>query len=390
MDPVLFDQLEQTFTSGGADAALERLCGELRERRDYHGLFYALLLRKRHQLGLSPMPTGQDVPPDKQPAYEEAIREAGRLVGGLFLEAGNLPQAWAYFRMLGEPEPVRQALEKHSPGPEEDVQSLVQIAFYEGVHPKKGFDWVIERFGLCSAITTVSSQELPHPEEVKQYCLRRLVRALYHELRERLAAEIERHDGLAPLEASAPADTPGIVGKLIDGRDWLFEDDYYHIDTSHLSSVVQMSIHLTPSLELDLARELCGYGRRLSGRLTGQGDPPFEDLYKGVGHYLAILAGDDVEGNLDYFRIQADTADPENVGTYPAEVLVNLLLRLNRPDEALAVARKHLTRAEGRQLSCPGVMELCQKTGAWSALAETARERGDVVHFVAGLLGTRR
>ena len=35
-----------------------------------------------------------------------------------------------------------------------------------------------------------------------------------------------------------------------------------------------------------------------------------------------------------------DKADPENEGTRPAEVLVNLLLRLERPEEALAVARR--------------------------------------------------
>ena len=62
----------------------------------------------------------------------------------------------------------------------------------------------------------------------------------------------------------------GTVLKLIEGRDWLFEDDGYHIDTSHLSSVVQMAVHLTPCDELRLARELCAYGKRLSPRFHGR------------------------------------------------------------------------------------------------------------------------
>jgi hypothetical protein len=77
------------------------------------------------------------------------------------------------------------------------------------------------------------------------------------------------------------------------------------------------------------------------------------------------------------------------VGTYPAEVLVNLLLRLERPAEALAVARKHLANRGGRQLTCPGLAELCQKAGDYRVLAEVAREQGDAVHFLAGLLAGR-
>ncbi len=352
----------------------------MRGNKDYASLFYALLVQKRQQLGVSPIPTGPaaDLPETTHDEYEEAIRQAGRLVGELYLQEDLLPQAWLYFRMLNEPEPVRRVLDAYEPKEDEDMQSLVQIAFYEGVHPRKGFDWILQRFGLCNAITTLSSQELPHTPEVRQYCFQALVRALYAELRERLTAEIERHEGSSPAEKS--------IRQLIAGRDWLFGDDSYHIDLSHLSSVVQMSMHLTPCPELEMARELCDYGQRLSGRFVSPGDPPFEDQYRAIGIYLAILAGDNVEEGLDYFRQQAEQADPETVGTYPAQVLVNLLLRLERPTEALAVARKYLATADNRQLSCPSIVELCQKVGDYRTLAEVAREQGDLVHFLAGLL----
>ncbi len=384
MNPAVFDEIEKTLAAEGADVALDRLCTRLREEKDYTSLFYALLMKKRHELGVSPIPTGpaQDLPERVHAPYEDAIREAGRLVGGLYLQEGNLAQAWAYFRMLNEPEPIRVALERHQPAEGEDVQTLVQIAFYEGVHPQKGFDWVLERFGICNAITTLSSQQLPHPPEVRRYCLAALVRALYAELRERLAAEIERREGKGPPEADS-------VRALIANRPWLFEDDCYHIDTSHLSSVVQMSIHLEPGPELERARELCEYGGHLSGRFLGASDPPFEDFYRAYGTYLAVLAGDQVEEGLDYFRAQAEKADPQEIGTYPAEVLVNLLLRLGRPEEALAVARKYLEGSDGRQLTCPGISELCQKVRDYRTLAEVAREHGDPVHFLAGLLAAR-
>ncbi|MGH7173867.1 MAG: hypothetical protein ACRELG_26605, partial [Gemmataceae bacterium] len=282
MDAAIFDDLERTLAAEGADAAARRLCERLSDNKDYASLFYALLMRKRQQLGVSPVPTGSaaDLPERTHTEYEEAIRQAGRHVGELYLREGQLSQAWAYFRMLNEPDPVRRLLDSYQPSEEEDMQSLVQIAFYEGVHPRKGFDWILQRFGLCNAITTLSSQELPHPPEVRQYCIQALIRALYAELRDRLTAEIERQDGKPPAEASAPPDTHGVIRQLIAGRDWLFGDDCYHIDLSHLSSVAQMSMHLTPCPELEMARELCEYGQRLSGRFVSPGDPPFEDQYR--------------------------------------------------------------------------------------------------------------
>jgi hypothetical protein len=392
MDPAIFDELEHTLAAEGPDAAARRLCDRLRDNKDYASLFYALLMQKRQQLGVSPIPTGpaSDLPERTHAEYEEAIRQAGRHVGELYLHEGKLPQAWAYFRMLNEPEPVRRILETYQPSEDEDLQTLVQIAFYEGVHPRKGFDWILQRFGLCNAITTLSSQELPHPLEVRQYCLQALVRTLYAELRDRLTAEIERHDGKPPAEANAPPDTRGVIRQLIAGRDWLFGDDFYHIDLSHLSSVVQMSMNLTLCAESEMARELCEYGQHLSGRFVNPGDPPFEDLYRAIGIYLAILAGDNVEEGLDYFRKQAEQADPETVGTYPAQVLVNLLLRLDRAAEALAVARKYLASADNRQLSCPSIVELCQKVGDYRTLAEVAREQSDPVHFLAALLASKK
>lgn len=392
MDAAVFDDLQHTLAAEGADAALQRLCDGLREQKDYHALFYAMLMRKRHELGVSPVPTGpsKDLPPSVHAPYEEAIRQAGRLVAGLYLSEGQMPQAWAYYRMIGEPEPMKTALEAHQPTPDEDLQPLVQIAFYEGVHPRKGFDWIIDRFGVCSAITNIGAQDLPHTAEDRQYCLRRLVRALYTELRDRLTGEIERHDGKLPPEADAPEAARGAVLKLIDGRDWLFEDDGYHIDTSHLSSVVQMAVLLEPCEELYLAREMCAYGRKLSERFRHRSEPPFSDMYEAYDRYLSILTGEDVQGGLAYFRAEADKSAAEGNGSYSAEVLVNLLLRLKRPEEALAVARKHLVNADGRQLTCPGVAELCQQVGDYRTLADAAREQGDAVHFLAGLLGARK
>jgi hypothetical protein len=392
MDPAVFEQLQCTLEGQGADAAIAALCDRMREQRDYTALFYAMLLKKRYELGVSPIPTGpsQDIPEALHPPYEEAIRLAARQVGQLYLQEGQLTQAWPYFRMIDEPEPVRAALDRYQPGAEEEMQPLVHLAYYEGVHPRKGFDWILERYGICNAITTVGGGELPFPDDVKHDCLRALVRALYAELRGRVTAEVETKEGKPPPEADAPPGTPGVILRLIAGRDWLFEEGWYHIDTSHLSSVIQLSTRLPRCPELGLARELCAYGQKLAGVFLGQSTPPFENFCVAYDHYLAILTGEDVEGGLAYFRARLEECDLDEVGTYPAEVLVELLLRLDRGAEAVAVARKHLAARSGQQTTCPSVSELCQKFGDYRTLAEVAREQGDPVHFMAGLLAARQ
>jgi hypothetical protein len=378
MDPTAFDELQRTFTAQGPAAAIDQLCARLHAAKDYDGLFYALLMKKRHELGVCPVPTApaQELPAAVHAAFEDGIRAAARRVGGLYLEDRNLPAAWRYFQIIGETAPVAEALEQYQPGAEEDLQPLLHIAFYEGVHPRKGFDWLLERNGICNAITTLGTVQLPSVE-LRRYCVGRLVRALYQELVERLQADLAQRTGAEPAGAG--------LRELLAGHEWNFEEEYAHVDVSHLSSVVQMSVVLQPGPELELARELCEYGKRLSGRLQYGGDPPFEDLYPAYGLYLAALAGEQVEEAVAYFRAQAEAADPETVGTYPAEVLVNFLLRLDRPAEALAAARRWLANADGRQLSCPSIPELCRQTGDYRTLAEVAREQGDAVHFVAGL-----
>jgi hypothetical protein len=388
MEPAVFDfdRLEAALQTEGPIAAIDELCAQVERTEDYPALFYALAMKKRHELGVLPVPTApsQDLPAEVLPAYEKGLADAARRVGSLALQRGHIPQAWMFFRMLDESEPVRAAIETYQPDREADIQPVIQVAFAERVHPRKGFDWILERYGICSAITTLGGGEIPLEDEIKRYCIQALVRALHRELRERVMAEITEREGKAPEVASEPHDTPGILPRLLAMRDYLFADEAYHIDQSHLSSVVQMSVHLEPGLELTLARELCGYGQRLSGRFLPPGDAPFEDLYKGYGHFLAALDGDEVEENVGYFREQAETADPNVTGTYPAEVLVNLLVRLKKYPEALAVARKYLSQTGGQRLTCPGIPELCQKAGDFSTLAAFAREQGDVVHFLAG------
>ena len=212
-------------------------------------------MKKRVELGVSPFPSGSaaELPASTHAEYEQAIRDAGRLVGNEFLKLHDLRKAWFYFNMLGEPDVVRDYIERFEPTDADDVQPLVEIGLYHGVHPAKGFDLVVSRYGICNAITTYSGQDFSRNPEAKQHCIRALVRSLYDQLLERLKNDLELRGVQVPTNAT--------VGELVQGHPELFEEGAYHIDTSHLSSVAQFSLELDPWPERKLARECCAMAK---------------------------------------------------------------------------------------------------------------------------------
>ncbi len=377
-------QLEACFQEKGPAAALEKLENQMKESGDHTGWFYTLLMRARQDMGLDPTPTApaEEIPTGKHEAYEEAIRQAGRTVGNAALEKGQLEAAWQMFKLLGEPEPVRQALLARELGEDDDWELPIRLAYYEGLAPEIGFDWILRRYGLCNAITTLS-QETPGGPEVRQHCMRALVRALRAELMRRLQADLRHRQGHPQAEAEAELGPPpelGEISRLLDNHPELTEEDSYHIDLSHLQSTVQLSSQLQPCAELKLARELCDYGKRLKGRFVPRGEAPFTDFFGGWDRFLSALDGEDAEGNIAFFRDQALAAAEEG-NPYPAEVWLDLLRKLGRDREALEAAAICQSPAA---LRGP-----CRDLRDFRPMREAARRQEDRVHFLAALLEQR-
>jgi hypothetical protein len=194
LDPAVFSAVEKTLAAKGPAAAVDELCAALRELGDFNALFYALLMKKRVELGVNPFPTGSgarnSLPETVHEEYENAIREAGRLVGGLYLEQNDIRKAWFFFNMLGEPTAVREYIADFQFDSETDCQAVIEVALYQGVHPEKGFELVLQRYGICNAITTFSQQDFSRDPAAKQACIKLLVNALHEQLLERLQSDI--------------------------------------------------------------------------------------------------------------------------------------------------------------------------------------------------------
>ncbi|MBM3812535.1 MAG: hypothetical protein FJW20_12990 [Acidimicrobiia bacterium] len=374
MTPETMRALEQAQAEGGAKGALEMLEQVCLESRNYPMLLEAMLMETRRRLGLPLIETAPvtSLPEEQRRAYDEAFIAAARRVGGLILEENNIPRAWPYFRAIGEPARVAEAMEGYEAG--EDLEAVVEIALLEGVNPVKGFRLILAHHGICRAITCYS--QFP-AREGRLVCARLLVNALHEELSQNLRRAIEQGEGKAEGQAGIP--------EMIAGRDWLFGEYSYHVDTSHLVSVLQIALELEEAETLGKALEMAQYGQRLAPTFHHRSEPPFEEFYVSHAMYLRALLGKDVEAAIAYFRERARRYDPAEYGTGPAQVLVSLLVRLGQHREALDASLELLPDAPNHQLGCPTVNEICQRAGEFQRLQEISRERGDVLGYAAAL-----
>jgi hypothetical protein len=370
-----FELLEQAARSGGSAAAFDFLARQFRELKQFPQLFETRLMKKRRELGMPLIQTEPigELPGDTRRQYEDAYIDAAREVGGLYLAGGDIVRAWPYFRAIGETAAVAAAIEKVEPG--EGIEPIIEIAFHERANPRKGFELILANYGTCSAITTF--EQYPG-REGREDSVRLLVRKLHGDLVESLKHAIAVRDEKVPDSRHIPT--------LVAGRDWLFEENNYHIDTSHLAAVIRFSSDLTDRETLTLAVELTEYGRRLSPLFQYKGHPPFDNIYVDYGTYMRATLGEDADGAVAHFRQKVEAADPNEVGSGPAQVLVGLLARLGRYSEAVDASVKFLSDTDPSQLSCPTVVQLCEMAGDQTRMKELARQHGDLLSFAAAVL----
>jgi hypothetical protein len=367
-----FEALDRFADTGDRAGALDLLIEHFRANKEFHLFFEAKLMKKRLEMGL-PLIQSQssaEFSDDVRPGYEQAMIEAAREAGTLALEHGDIARAWPYFRAIGEHGPIAKAIEQAEP--EDSAEQIINIAFREGVHPTKGLELILQKHGMCQAITAFGMYAV---EKGRTECIGLLVRSLHAELRERIARVIEAQEGQPP-EAQTIAD-------LIAGREWLFGEYDYYVDTSHLLSLLPYSLDVTDRDMLALFHDLCEYGKRLSPMFQSRGHAPFEQPFTDYDQYVLALMGDDVDARIAHFRKKIAVSDPEEVGTAPAQLLVNLAVRLGRIDDALQVSLEHLANEEPSDLTCPSTLQLCNLAKDYTRLKELARNRGDLLSYVA-------
>jgi hypothetical protein len=366
-----FEQVEETFRSAGPEAVFELLLDRARRECQARLLFDTRIMQVRHRLGLPLIQTEPvlEISGEQRSAYEAAFREAAREAGDLCLTDGDIAGAWPYFRAIGEPAPVAAAIEKFEDG--DETERVIDIAFREGVHPRKGFKLILRHRGICSAISCAGAMG---DSRSRGECLELLVRALYEEIAGRLAETVEGNESAPPASRR--------IADLISGRDWLFEGNSSYTDSTHVASVLRLAPELDDEESLRMALEMAEYGCRLAPMFHFRGDPPFEDIYRDHAVYLRALTGGDIDSAVAHFRSKAEADE----GGLAAEVLIDLLVRVGRTEEAIRAFQEFFPDPNAMPMNCPSLLQLCQIAEDYTALRTLAKDRGDVLGFAAGVM----
>ena len=376
------DAMKQAMPENASDEDIvNALQQTLTAEKDFHRLFDAKLIQARRKMGLSVIqPTSLDnVPKEHEQQFRDAYVDAAREVGTLFLEDGQLSDAWAYFRTIGEPELVKAAIDKISipREPDEAFDEIMNVALYEGAHMTRGLEFLLKTHGTCNTVTALSQLQQQMTVEERRTAAAMMVRNIYEDLQATIRREVE---------ARMPVLSPNAgVGELIKGREWLFAEGNYHIDVSHLHSTVGFARALEKEdPELKLAIELCDYGAMLAPQLQYPADLPFDEYYKANKFFLSALAEDDVDGGLEYFmqRLKDEPDEPDQ--QLIAFVLLDLAQRVGRIEEILQKTVSFVSKMEDPNGF--SFTKLCVDIGQTQQLEEAAVANDDVLAFTIAKL----
>jgi hypothetical protein len=374
-----FDNLHTTFRTHGPAAALDQAATLLRDQKKYHELFEVLKMQLRWKLGL-PLLAGGDadsLPEDQRTNLEDGLIDACRQVGAALLAEGKIREGWMYLRPVGDKTEAARLLGKIETT-DDNYEELIDVCLHEGIDVGRGYGIVLYHFGTCNAITTFDSTLSGRPRNDRAPAAKKLLARVHEDLLASVKADITRQEAKEPLETT--------LRELVHDRDWLFQDNSYHLDTTHLAATVRIARALSEPSDLKLALDLTEYGRRLSAQFQYHGDEPFAELYPASALFFQALLGQNVEEAITYFQTKAETVDPQHYGYAAIEAYIDLLSRLGRHGAALAAALKFSLGSIQPLGAAPPLVELGRRSGNMQTVLAHCQDKEDLLGYTAALV----
>lgn len=382
MTATIYEQLDALVQSGDNTQALDQLISHLEQEGRYHELFEALKMRLRARLGLPAAQAESESPLDEatELQLERGLIDACRRVGELFLKQGKIREGWMYMRPVGDRQVAADALAAVEAN-DENVDALLEVLLHEGVDIARGYALSLERMGTCNSITLFEQALAARPRADQQVAAKLLVQHVHRELFANLKRDVAQRQEVEP--------TGSTCEELLSQCPELLREGSYHLDTSHLASTVKFARVLDDPECLRLALDITIYGRQLHPQYQYPGEEPFLDLYPASAAFFRALLGQQVDAGIRYFTQKADAVDQQQYGLMAVEVLIDLLSRCGRHEEALkAFAKRIPTDARTMGIS-PSLLQLSGRLGEYQPMRDICKQRGDLLGYTAALLGER-
>ncbi len=374
----IYDTLLTSAETNGVDAMLEVLANNLATQERWHALFDVRLIQNRLAIGLSPVGDTGTIDSATRDKLDNASLKACREVGWPLLDRGDVAEAWMYLRASCDASEVATRLSALVDRPE-CAEGIVRVALWEGVDPALGLSVVLRDQGTCSGITAFDQASGHISTAHREGAIEVLINHIHRELQNAIAADMARRG----RETSPNDSIPQLLALVED----IHKDSGFHLDVSHLASVMRIARPSTHPITLSKSWELAMYGRRLPADLCYAGESPFEDLYKASCLWFGAQIGkENIDHALEYFSTIESATSPAEEGTYPLEVIVTLLHRVGRSQEALDIMLKRLPENTPTSGLLPSVVLLAQAAHAYESLRNICRQRGDEVTFATTLV----
>ncbi len=381
--------LKNTFESEGVIPALTLLADDFRRQKHYHDLFEVLQTKARVALGL-PLNSniGEKLTAEQKTQLHEKLILISREVGVLFAEASKLREAWTYLEKVNDPELVESLLEA-TEITDDNFNEIIEITIIHRVSPVKGFELFLHRFGILYSVSMYQSTCHKYDFTTRHAVVTLIIEYAYHELREHLAVVLKGNENLV-YNANTLMEIKEVAGEQ------LLEIGFM-IPTRLIIPVFRISRFLQDTKALGRLSEIAEFARFFGQMLNPDYymiEAPFEDAYYSYFLFFRALCAEDTESYevtsaIEYFDQKSVEAMENNHGQTCHLVLIDLLYRLGKIEQALSISLERLPDHSGTtagDIVLPSMAEMAKECNNFQLLQDHYATQGDSYRFLLSLL----
>ena len=372
-----FEQIAARIKTDGVHGTLNLLETHFRREKEYFHLFEVLKLRCRHKLDLPLANRSTDRLPERQQReLDEGLLDACQTVGTLLFRDGQAQHGWTYLQPVGNRK-LTESLIREFKVDDQNVDMLIDISLNQGAAPTYGYHLVMMHHGTCSAITAFDVQGANFDRATQSAMAAKLLRHVYDEVMQNVKADIEQNEQTARPDAN--------LRELLSEHPWLVEQQAYHLDATHLSSLMKISRLTTSSSDHEMALQLADYGTGFPEDLQYKNPAPFENTYPDHQIFFKALLGNEVDDAVSHFKQKcADAA--QTTGSEADESLIDFLYRLGKVDEAIAHTRDCSIAPSMRTGLAPDLIEMASSPAQFEAVLDHLQQQNDLLGYSVALL----